>query len=130
MEIVVRAATPEDRAQLERFPASIPFLPYQFLVALANWEVVAFLAWRPLVPEESEILQLETTPAFRRRGLARRLIQELKKQVPGSLFLEVRTSNLPARQLYEKEGFQFLLFRKEYYSCPLEDGIVLRFHPC
>jgi [ribosomal protein S18]-alanine N-acetyltransferase len=127
---IIRSAEPEDRCQLFRIPSALRFLNHSFLVAIDDARVVAFLAWRRLVPGECEILQLETLPPFRRRGLARLLVRELKKQERGDLFLEVRPSNVAACKLYESEGFTLIGVRREYYSDPSEDGIVLRFHPC
>jgi ribosomal-protein-alanine N-acetyltransferase len=43
-----------------------------------------------------------------------------------SVLLEVRESNLAARQLYEKMGFSALARRAAYYREPSEDGLVLR----
>jgi ribosomal-protein-alanine N-acetyltransferase len=49
-------------------------------------------------------------------------VQQGVKQI----FLEVRQSNLPARQLYEKCGFQSVGVRKNFYRFPQEDALVLR----
>lgn len=130
MAAIVRAPDSEDHSQLLRNPAALRFLNERFFVAIEDGFLAAFLAWRRVFPGECEILQLETLEPFRRRGLARRLVQELKKQEPGDLFLEVRPSNHAARKLYESEGFTPLVVRRDYYSDPREDGIVLRFHPC
>lgn len=130
MNACVRMATADDLQQLARIPAAALFLTNQFLVAISDRVVIAYLVWHQLAPGECEILQLETLPPFRRHGFARRLLRTLKIHAPGDLFLEVRDSNLPARQLYVSEGFTQIGRRREYYSSPVEDGIVLRFHPC
>ena len=44
----------------------------------------------------------------------------------GIHFLEVRESNLGARRLYEKQGFQEVAVRKQYYQSPPENAIVMR----
>jgi ribosomal-protein-alanine N-acetyltransferase len=128
--IVVRIATPGDHAQITAMAAAARFLADRFLIAAEAARVHAFLAWRRISPDECEILQLETLPPYRRHGLARRLVRELKKQERSDLFLEVRESNHPARKLYESEGFTSIGRRRNYYSDPAEDAIVLRFHPC
>jgi ribosomal-protein-alanine N-acetyltransferase len=48
----------------------------------------------------------------------------------GAIFLEVRSSNVAARNLYEKLGFLQVGCRQGYYSSPPEDGIVMRFQSC
>jgi ribosomal-protein-alanine N-acetyltransferase len=39
--------------------------------------------------------------------------------------LEVRTSNWRARQLYERLGFRQTGIRRNYYSHPVEDALIL-----
>jgi ribosomal protein S18 acetylase RimI-like enzyme len=92
--------------------------------------MAAFLAWRAVADDEFEILQLETIPAFRRQGLARKLLRTFTQQNRGNVFLEVRESNAPARHLYLSEGFTEIARRSEYYSGPCEDAIVLGFRSC
>ena len=43
-----------------------------------------------------------------------------------SLFLDVRASNVAARALYSSEDFVEVARRKDYYSHPVEDAIVMR----
>jgi len=43
------------------------------------------------------------------------------------LTLEVRESNTPALQLYQRAGFKKAGVRKNYYSTPVEDALVLSF---
>jgi len=40
--------------------------------------------------------------------------------------LEVRASNVAAIQLYEKYAFQHIGRRRDYYSLPTEDALVLQ----
>ena len=40
--------------------------------------------------------------------------------------LEVRPSNIPARKLYEKYGFEEIGIRKNFYTKPVEDGIIMQ----
>ncbi len=127
---MIRAAFAGDRENLAPIPAAAQFLNSEFIVLVSSAGVVGFLAWRRLVPEEVEILHLEIDPAYRRAGWGRKLLQALKKQDLGDLFLEVRSENMPARRLYRSEGFESIGVRHNYYSNPLDDAIVLRFHPC
>ena len=63
---------------------------------------------------------------MRRKGVGRTLIKELKN-LPEveNLFLEVRESNLPAITLYESEGFLRDGVRKNFYSNPRENAILM-----
>jgi len=42
-----------------------------------------------------------------------------------SALLEVRRSNEAARRLYESVGFRALATRRDYYSHPIEDALVM-----
>ena len=53
-------------------------------------------------------------------------MEELKERDSHSLTLEVRSSNAPARALYEKLGFAQVGRRPNYYRNPKEDALILR----
>jgi ribosomal-protein-alanine N-acetyltransferase len=80
--------------------------------------------------EEWEIENIAVAGAARRRGLGSHLLEEFIGLARGrgaqSVFLEVRESNLAARQLYEKYAFVETGRRKRYYREPEEDAIVYR----
>jgi ribosomal protein S18 acetylase RimI-like enzyme len=59
------------------------------------------------VPDTQYVNVLATYPAFRRRGLATRLLAEAERQAAGSrgLSLIVAEGNLPARRAYAAFGF-------------------------
>ncbi len=46
------------------------------------------------------------------------------------MFLEVRESNIAARNLYKRLGFLEAGRRRDYYPAPPEDAIVMKFHSC
>lgn len=80
--------------------------------------------------DETDMMNIAVSPASRRQGVARALIEALVSalQERGSkqLTLEVRASNGPARQLYESLGFLQAGLRKNYYRNPKEDALILR----
>ena len=82
---------------------------------------------RATAPGEREILNLAVEPSLRRRGVARRLLEEVLSREEGTWFLEVRESNAAAIRLYEGLGFRPMGLRKNYYNDPSESGIVMRF---
>lgn len=80
--------------------------------------------------DETDMMNIAVSPASRRQGVARALIEALVSalRVRGSkqLTLEVRASNGPARQLYESLSFLQVGLRKNYYRNPKEDALILR----
>ena len=82
------------------------------------------------VPPEADMMNLAVAPEARRQGIAEALVHALeaalREKETESLTLEVRVSNLPARTLYEKLGFEPVGLRKNYYFHPKEDACILR----
>ena len=78
--------------------------------------------------EEWEIENLVVAESARRHGLGRRLVRALitkaQERETRAIFLEVRESNLAARALYRKCGFQETGHRPAYYNCPTEDAVL------
>jgi ribosomal-protein-alanine N-acetyltransferase len=80
--------------------------------------------------EEGEILNLAVLPGHRRQGVGRRLLEQGLALLIGrgvrEAYLEVRESNLAARDLYQGFGFRPVGMRPHYYRNPAEDALVLR----
>lgn len=79
---------------------------------------------------EGEIANLAVDPDARGRGIGASLLDaalaEAARQGAAQVFLEVRSSNLRARELYESRGFAEVGRRQRYYRRPVEDAVVLR----
>ena len=106
------------------------FAGFDLWVAVCENRVAGFLAARPLGDGECELLNLAVSPQFRRRGIARRLVEALAGAFRGNIFLEVRESNLAARNLYKSMEFKEIGTRPGYYDAPPEAAIVMKFHSC
>lgn len=100
-----------------------------WLVAEEDGVVAGYIGSQAVLGE-ADMLNLAVAPAFRRRGIGRwltlALIDALSQAGCHSLTLEVRPSNLPARQLYDSLGFHQVGLRKNYYEKPREDGMILK----
>jgi ribosomal-protein-alanine N-acetyltransferase len=74
--------------------------------------------------DEAHLLNLAITPDWQGRGMGRRFLRQLinlaREYHAGTVLLEVRPSNVAARQLYLSTGFSEIAVRKKYY--PAEDG--------
>ncbi len=83
-----------------------------------------------LVAGEGELVDIAVSPAYRKLGLGQMLMTALLTEAADrgteQIFLEVRQSNTPARNLYEKNGFTAIGLRKKYYKEPVEDAVLMQ----
>lgn len=97
-------------------------------LARRGGEAAGFIAAR-VVADECEILNLAVAPAYRRRGVGRRLVEralaEARRAGARRCWLEVRASNAGAITFYEAMGFRRAGLRRAYYSAPVEDAVVM-----
>ena len=91
-------------------------------------EVIAYVIGRLIAPE-GEIYRVAVAPHKRQRGIGYRLLDYAVKTSKGQglerLFLEVRSRNVPAINLYRAYGFKEIDTRKNYYKDPQDDAIVM-----
>lgn len=104
--------------------------PYvDFFGAFCGGELAGYIGGRT-VAGETEVFNVAVAPGFRRKGIGKSLVEKFIETVRDkkteAVFLEVRASNLPAINLYEKEGFVFCGLRKDYYDDPKENAILMR----
>ncbi|MBU1040627.1 MAG: ribosomal protein S18-alanine N-acetyltransferase [Proteobacteria bacterium] len=91
--------------------------------------LIAYCAFS-VIAGEMEIMNIATHPFHRRKGLGRRLLGEVLRQCRlegvSEGFLEVRSSNTGAIDLYGKFGFIQIGTRKNYYPDNNEDALLFR----
>jgi ribosomal-protein-alanine acetyltransferase len=100
------------------------------LVAEVAGRLCGFVCAQALA-SEWEIENVLVADRSLRMGIGSVLVQELVKRAQrariSAIRLEVRDSNVPARQLYEKHGFRKVGQRRNYYADPAEDAILYDF---
>ena len=70
-----------------------------------------------------EILAIATIEKYRNKGIAQELLDKIKTK---DIFLEVRESNQVAINFYKKNKFKEISVRKNYYSEPNENAIIMK----
>lgn len=91
--------------------------------------LAAFLVSR-LVADELHVNNIAVRHAYRRQGIGGALLErvlDVGQRVGARLaVLEVRDSNKAAQALYGRHGFEIVGRRRDYYSDPPEDALIMR----
>ena len=101
---------------------------YSFFKEEVNDKIAGFIVLMDVV-DAAEIIRVAVLPEYREMGIGTKLIEkaveEIMKKGMKNIFLEVRESNSNAIKLYNKSGFEECGVRKNYYSNPKENGIIM-----
>lgn len=80
---------------------------------------------------EADILNIGVNPTYQKLGIGGNLLKYMLVktcEMPiKSVWLEVRESNINAVGFYKKKGFEQIQIRKNFYSHPVEDAIVMKY---
>lgn len=99
------------------------------ILAAKEGDTLLGYVWAHFVLDEGDIGNVAVAPLSRRRGVGTQLLcallAEAEARSAALLRLEVRGSNLAARGLYAKNGFETVGKRKNYYEKPTEDAILM-----
>ena len=99
-----------------------------YVVRTGDCRVAGFCAFW-LVFDEIHINNVAVRPQFRGQGigtaLMRHVLAEARRLGARRATLEVRSSNTDARRLYERLGFYVAATRRNYYTNPVEDALIL-----
>jgi len=103
-----------------------------YLVARYGDQIVGFAGtW--LLVDEAHVTTFATRGAWRRQGVGERLLIALLDLAVArgavEATLEVRPTNTPARNLYEKFGFKVAGIRPRYYTDNNEDALIMTTDP-
>lgn len=80
------------------------------------------------IKKEFHLADFSIHPKQQRQGMGRRTLKVLCDDLADLahvISLEVRMSNVVAIELYKKFGFQTMAIRKDYYTRPQEDALVM-----
>ena len=142
MNALIRPASFDDISsivEIENKTNQMPWSKAQFLSSMEvghysvvmhkDSDILGFAIYSPIIPE-SHLLNIAIDPAYQGKGLGDKLLQQiiLQNRTIGvkTISLEVRVSNLPAINLYEKRGFHKDAIRPDYYSgSPKEDALLM-----
>lgn len=125
--------------EIENAVFSVPWTETGFFTFLLRDDALFFVACEEdsilgycgvvMAADEGDITNVAVDEAHRQKGVGSMLVQELicrtRERGVTKLFLEVRESNVKARALYEKQGFEQNGRRKHYYEAPTEDAILM-----
>jgi ribosomal-protein-alanine N-acetyltransferase len=117
----------------ETWWAELAGRPRRSYVVLEGGDGIEGYAGVDLGGDVADVMTLAVVPGWRGRGLGDLLVGELVRRAgksgAGSVMLEVRADNGPARRLYERHGFEEMSVRRRYYrqpEAPDVDAMVMR----
>lgn len=99
-----------------------------FIVAQYQGEIIAYIGASDICGE-CYIDNIAVTQKFRRKGIAKliltRCIEKAEEKNCEFITLEVRKSNEKAQNLYQMAQFERIGERKNYYSSPTENAVIM-----
>ena len=112
----------------EGFRSSLLRDDSEFLIAKINDKVVGYCGYY-FAADEAEITNIAVDSEYRNKGIAYQIMYSVFEKCISrntrSMYLEVRKSNIYAIMLYKKSGFIESGIRKNFYSKPKEDALVM-----
>ena len=143
MSVTVRPMRAEDTAQVaaieketftqpwtqEGFLESLELDYCIYVVAVAEDETVLGYSGLRRSFEEADVTNMAVASEARGKGIGEMLLRALmemgREQGIERYTLEVRKSNEPAIRMYHKLGYEDAGIRKNFYSHPQEDAIIM-----
>lgn len=100
----------------------------RFFVCECDGRIAGYMGMH-IILDECYVTNVAVFPDFRRRGVGGALVSHCIKKAADEecafISLEVRVSNASAVALYEKKGFLSVGERKNFYSRPTENALIM-----
>jgi [ribosomal protein S18]-alanine N-acetyltransferase len=100
------------------------------MVAECEERIVGYMIYE-LHRQRLHLLNFAVHGEFRRRGIARRMIEKLVAKLSvqrrDRILLEVRETNLPAQLFFRKLGFRATAVLRDFYDDTVEDAYLMQF---
>ncbi len=113
---------------LRAFTETVEKENFRYFVAEEEGEILGYCGFL-FVLDEAEIPNVCVKASARKRGIGKQMMtvlaEEAKKLGMAVLYLEVRESNTPARNLYRSLGFEENGIRKNFYEHPAEHAVLM-----
>ena len=97
--------------------------------ATSNQEMVVAYGGMVIAVDEGQITNIAVHPDYRGQGMGKAVVLALMKHAKthhlANITLEVRASNAPAIGLYRQLGFVEIGRRKNFYTRPTEDALIM-----
>lgn len=141
-EITFRKMTPEDAEQVAEIDFKSFSVPWKMtdywkysqeknieaVVGEIDKKIIAYAA-AFVSFDEAEVFKIAVEPELRGKGLGTKifsaLLEVVKKRGATKITLEVRPSNIPAVKMYESFGLRSVGRRKNYYTNPVGDALIM-----
>lgn len=97
-----------------------------FNIAYIDGEPAGYMSMQVILGE-GDIMRVAVLPQYRRHGIAKRLLDDcFSSNTLDVVFLDVRENNIPAIKLYQSFDFKSIDIRKNYYSNPTENAVMMK----
>lgn len=110
------------------FTNHIDLSGWSALVVVKDDQIIGYACYRTS-DGQAHLTNLATAASFRRKSVAKRLLDSILRLVRREgcdiIRLEVRPSNEAAIAFYEKQKFALLSRTADYYTSPVEDAVVM-----
>lgn len=101
-------------------------------IAIKDGTAIGFIVLKIISPDEGEILNFAVIEDFQRQGIGEKLFCNTTEKAAQSFYiktiwLEVRESNIKAIGFYQKLSFTKVGIRKNFYTNPVENAVLMKF---
>lgn len=116
---IEREVFPKGRYPKELMMQYARAYPDSFIVTEVEKDLVGYMIY----DREGHVFSMAVKPAFRRKGLGRKMFTHARERVEGRLWLEVRSKNAEAIRFYKSMGMRITGKVPGYYET--DDALVM-----